>query len=112
MRRPALSSGKEQLSVLKQPAVPVPCPELVAPIEGIRDILATELAGVVELLDGAAEALPLPWNSDDGIVAGQAFRAISRPHCRSSTEGWFEEAVSVCSERPGDESVDWLYLPQ
>ena len=45
----------------------------VEPVEGMRRKLVELAAGAVRVLDGTAEAIPLPNGSADAVVVGQAF---------------------------------------
>jgi SAM-dependent methyltransferase len=80
----------------------------VEPVAGMRDQLAVALPGL-EILDGTAEALPLPDGSVDAVVCAQAWH-------------WFDGAAALAEVRrvlrPGgglavvfnirDESLDWV----
>jgi SAM-dependent methyltransferase len=50
----------------------------VEPVAAMRDVLAASLPGV-RVLDGIAEAIPLPAGSVDAVVAAQAFHWFDGP---------------------------------
>jgi SAM-dependent methyltransferase len=81
----------------------------VEPVAGMRERLVASLGGAVEVLDGTAEAIPLPDASVDAVTVAQAFH-------------WFDPPVALAELarvlRPGghlflvwntrDRSVDWV----
>jgi SAM-dependent methyltransferase len=71
-----VGAGTGKLTALLQPAGARVI--AVEPLAQMRAALASELAGV-EVLDGRAEALPLPDASADAIVVGQAFHWFDLP---------------------------------
>ena len=81
------------------------------PVPGMRTKLAATLAGApgVEIVDGTAEAIPLPAGSVDAVVAAQAFhwfdaiRALSEVHRVLRPGGRF-----VLAWNRRDESVPWV----
>ena len=81
------------------------------PVPGMRTKLAAALGGApgVEIVDGTAEAIPLPAGSVDAVVAAQAFhwfdaiRALSEIHRVLRPGGRF-----VLAWNRRDESVPWV----
>lgn len=81
------------------------------PVAGMRTKLAAALdgAGDAEIVDGTAEAVPLPNGSVDAVVAAQAFhwfdaiRALSDAHRVLRPGGRFALAFNT-----RDESVPWV----
>ena len=81
------------------------------PVPGMRTKLAAALGGApgVEIVDGTAEAIPLPAGSVDAVVAAQAFhwfdaiRALSEVHRVLRPGGRF-----VLAWNRRDESVPWV----
>ena len=82
------------------------------PVPGMRTRLAAALGGApgVEIVDGTAEAIPLPAGSVDAVVAAQAFhwfdaiRALSEVH-RAPRSGF---AYLALGWNRRDESVPWV----
>lgn len=80
----------------------------VEPVDGMRRALRTSLPGI-DVLDGTAEELPLPTQTTDAVVAGQAFHwfdawmALSQMH-RVLVDGG--RVGLVWNVR--DDTVDWV----
>jgi ubiquinone/menaquinone biosynthesis C-methylase UbiE len=81
----------------------------VEPVAGMRDALVAAVPGV-EVLDGTAEALPLPDGSVDAVVCAQAWHWFDSPaaltEVRRVLRGPGTGLAVVFNIR--DESVDWV----
>jgi ubiquinone/menaquinone biosynthesis C-methylase UbiE len=86
----------------------------VEPVGAMREALSAELPGV-EVLDGRAEAIPLPDGAIDAAVVGQAFhwfdgsKALAELH-RVLREG--ESLGLIWNERDDERSAFWATLTE
>jgi ubiquinone/menaquinone biosynthesis C-methylase UbiE len=81
----------------------------VEPVAGMRDQLVAAVPGV-EVLDGTAEALPLPDASVDAVVCAQAWHWFDSPVALAEVRRVLrrsEDALAVIFNIR-DESVDWV----
>ncbi len=80
----------------------------IEPIEGMRAHLATT-APEAEVIDGTAEAIPLPNASVDGAVVAQAFHWFDIPRALSELHRVIRPGGSlVLAYNIRDESVPWV----